>query len=139
MLRSVIDELENDNWSKYKRFAKEFKDLIDTIKKLRDDFVVVITAHEDVTESKSADDATPIREFKVPSGRFTKEAITPEGLFTIVLWGEVKESEGENEYLFRTQKGAGTQAKSPLGMFEEQFIPNDLVYVFDKMNEFYNN
>jgi hypothetical protein len=138
MLRSVLDVLEDDNWSKYKKFAKEFKDLVDTIKKLRNDFIVVIMSHEDVTQSKSTNDTTPTREFKIPSGQFTREAITPEGLFTTVFWAEVQESDQGNKYVFRTQKGNGTQAKSPLGMFDDQFIPNDLVEVFAKFEEFYN-
>ena len=29
-------------------------------------------------------------------------------------------------------------AKTPEGMFEEDFIPNDLGYVVNKMNEYYN-
>ena len=30
-----------------------------------------------------------------------------------------------------------SSAKSPIGMFSEQYIPNDLGYVSDKINEYY--
>ena len=138
MLRSVRDKQEVDGFAKYVAFANEFMDLIDTCKRLPNDIKVVITSHEDVAETSSGESNPPERTFKIPAGRFTKEKIVPEGLFTIVLWGSVVERPEGNEYRFRTQKGAGTQAKSPLGMFDDMFIPNDYVEVFNKIDEFYN-
>ena len=137
MTKSMTEALDEGGWDKYKRFALEFKQLVDKVKSLPEDLMVVLTAHEDVEESNV--DFTRIRQFKVPAGKFTREAFTPEGLFTIVFWAEVNEiNENEREYLFRTQSGKGTQAKSPMGMFDELFIDNDLKVIFEKINE-YNN
>jgi hypothetical protein len=48
---------------------------------------------------------------------------------------------GIPKYGFYTHRcrinGVEIPAKSPDGMFEEDFIPNDLKYVVDKMNEYY--
>lgn len=139
MLKSVMDKNNVDGYAKYVAFAQEFKDLIDTCKRLPKHIKVIITAHESVAEANSGDSNPPERSFKIPAGRFTAEKIVPEGLFTIVLWGEVRTGTEGNEYLFRTQKGNGTQAKSPLGMFDNIFIPNDLVEVFKKIDDFYND
>lgn len=137
MLRSVRDKENIDNFSKFISFANELKDLVDTCKRLPNHIKVVITSHEDVEETSSSSQTAPQHTFKVPAGRFTKEKLVPEGLFTIVFWGDVVEAPDGNEYRFRTQKGNGTQAKSPLGMFDEMFIPNDLEQIFKKIDEFY--
>ena len=59
-------------------------------------------------------------------------ALTLEGLFSIVLFGRViKQDDGTLKYLFATQTDGETTCKSPIGMFEEEFIPNDLQHVKD--------
>lgn len=138
MLRSVRDKEDDPNFAKFIKFANELKDLVDTCKRLPDSIKYIITAHEDVEEASSTI-AVPQHTFKVPAGRFTKEKLVPEGLFTIVFWGNVIESPEGNEYRFRTQLGAGTQAKSPFGMFDEMFIPNDYAEIFAKIDEFYGS
>ena len=61
----------------------------------------------------------------------------------MVLYSTVKFTDkGEAEYGFYTHRSMqGTveiPAKSPEGMFEEDFIPNDLGLVVRKINEYYN-
>ena len=54
--------------------------------------------------------------------------------FSIVLLCEVN----NREYTFRTQTIDGNDpCKSPRGMFEELNIPNDLLIVKNKINEYY--
>jgi hypothetical protein len=56
--------------------------------------------------------------------------LTLEGLFSIVLFGKVnKNDDGELSYGFETQNSGENTCKSPMGMFEDSFIPNDLAYV----------
>ena len=67
------------------------------------------------------------------------DKITLEGLFTIVLFTEVKmEDDKLPHYYFVTQTDGVTTAKSPKGMFDEIYIPNDLNYVSTKIDEYYN-
>ena len=138
MLKSVRDKQDVSDFSKFIAFANEFEDLVTTCKRLPEHIKFIITSHEDVAETNSSHVGPAERTFKIPAGRFTKEKIVPEGLFTIVFWGDVLEGTEGNEYRFRTQKGNGTQAKSPLGMFDEMFIPNDYAEIFKKIDEFYN-
>jgi len=59
-------------------------------------------------------------------------ALTLEGLFSIVLFGKaIKQEDGTLEYVFETQTNGENTCKSPMGMFEEPTIPNDLQYVKD--------
>ena len=65
--------------------------------------------------------------------------LTLEGLFSIVLFGKVnKNDDGELEYGFETQNSGENTCKSPMGMFEDNFIPNDLQLVKQRIEE-YNN
>ena len=62
------------------------------------------------------------------------EKITIEGMFTIVLHTQVM----DGQYRFLTQNDGSHIAKSPQGMFEDRYIANDLSFVKDQMNVYYN-
>lgn len=66
-------------------------------------------------------------------GKLLDEKITIEGLFTIVLNTVIQ----NNKYYFQTQNNGFNTTKSPLGMFDEQLIENDLKLVTEKINEYY--
>ncbi len=67
-------------------------------------------------------------------GKMIDNSLTLEGLFTIVLFGKViKQDDGTFQYGFETQTDGDNSCKSPMGMFEERFIPNCLKYVNDKI------
>jgi hypothetical protein len=55
-------------------------------------------------------------------GKLLDEKITVEGLFTIVL----KTSVRDGKYFFTTHNSGSDTVKTPLGMFTEELIPNDL-------------
>ena len=61
---------------------------------------------------------------------------------SVTLFAQPKYDEkGVPTYGFYTHKmrvgGVELPCKTPEGMFEEDFISNDLQYVVDKMNEYY--
>jgi adenosyl cobinamide kinase/adenosyl cobinamide phosphate guanylyltransferase len=59
--------------------------------------------------------------------------------FAIVLHTHLIDDDEGNiiEYLFDTKPSKYTSAKSPDGMFEERYIPNDLALVDKKIQEYY--
>lgn len=67
-------------------------------------------------------------------GKMLDEKMTLEGLFTTVLHSRVI----DGEYLFQTQSDNDYLAKSPMGMFEEFLIPNDLVRVKEAVENYFN-
>lgn len=74
-------------------------------------------------------------------GRMLEEKFTFEGIFMPVLVAEKKwsPSKKRNEYFFYTTPHSQESiAKSPLGMFEEARIPNDLSIVKDALKNFKN-
>lgn len=58
-------------------------------------------------------------------GKLLDEKITVEGLFTIVLKTAVR----NGEYFFQTHNSGSDTVKSPMGMFADDLIPNDLAAV----------
>lgn len=129
MLRSVMDKFDDSNFNKYLRFADEFKKLVDLTKTFRNDLFIIFTAHDELTEEKG--ETIGRREFKIPAGKFTKEKIVPEGLFTVVLYTKKQlDKDGLVEGYFVTQDGSNyLPAKSPMGMFPSMYIDNDIDFV----------
>ena len=58
-------------------------------------------------------------------GKLLDEKVTVEGLFTIVLKTVVM----DNKYYFQTHNSGSDTVKSPLDMFKDDLIPNDLAEV----------
>ena len=100
---------------------------------LRDDLKIFFTNHDEtITE-----DYKPLRKIKT-IGKLVDSSLTVEGLFTIVLFTEIRVDKDKNrEYGFVTNSDGSTTAKSPEGMFED-YIPNDLGYVARKIDEYYS-
>ena len=67
-------------------------------------------------------------------GKMLDEKITIEGMFTIVLGASVC----DGKYTFATQNNGSNTVKSPMGMFEEMNIDNDLKMIDDTIIEYYN-
>jgi len=71
-------------------------------------------------------------------GKMVNDYLTPEGLFTVILYTRVSKEDGGLKYEFVTNNDGDSPARSPIGMFDETYIPNDLGYVAEKINEYYN-
>lgn len=66
-------------------------------------------------------------------GKMVDQTLVPEGYFTIVLRTEVI----NGTYYFSTQTNGQDCTKSPIGMFEDRLIDNDLAAVDASIVEFY--
>ena len=66
-------------------------------------------------------------------GKMLDQFVTLEGLATIVL--KTKVSDGK--YFFTTQNSGFDTVKTPMGMFEDAEIDNDLQMVDDRIREYY--
>lgn len=66
-------------------------------------------------------------------GKMVDQTLVPEGFFTIVLRTHVT----NGNHLFSTQSNGMDCAKSPIGMFEDQLIDNDVNEVDKSITAFY--
>lgn len=74
-------------------------------------------------------------------GKMVQDYITPEGKFDIVLFGKQSFDEQTKKITknFVTNFDGRFPSKSPVGMFEELYIPNDLGYVEKAVRAYYEN
>lgn len=66
-------------------------------------------------------------------GKMVDQTLVPEGYFTIVLRTEVRDA----QYYFSTQTNGQDCCKSPIGMFADRHIDNDLALVDEAITSFY--
>ena len=63
--------------------------------------------------------------------------ITLEGLFTYVFFTTVQREEGgKSAYKFITNSEGSCTAKSPMGLFEDLYVDNDLNLVVNRIKEY---
>lgn len=115
-------------YDKFSVMARNVFDIMVQGNSCRPGLKIFILTHEEET--------TTVRKMKT-LGKLLDEKITPESLATIVLWGEVMVKEnGPNEHYFATQTDGIQNAKSPMDMFPDK-IPNDLLMVAQRIDEYY--
>lgn len=116
----------NSVFSLYNSMADNFWMLIDSIKNLDDpNKIVYIIMHEDQNEFGAVKPKT--------IGKLLDEKVCVEGLFTIVLRAE----KSGDRYVFKTKTTGLDVTKTPIGMFEQEEIDNDLKMVDHTIREYY--
>ena len=95
------------------------------VSKLPEDKVVYLMMHEELNDFGEVKPKT--------IGKLLDEKVCIEGMFTIVLRCV---EEGGN-HLFITQASGGAVSKSPIGMFEDLTIDNDLAKVDETIRNYY--
>lgn len=115
-------------WDKFTDMAIHFFEVFDAIIKKDSNQVFYIMAHGELSES------TGQRQIKT-IGKMLSEKIVLEGLSNIVLEARYDELDG---YVFTTSRTDSRSAsKSPMGMFTEKQMPNDLYEVDKQIRQFY--
>jgi len=132
---NLISKATETGYTKFTIMAKDMVELFREARKLRDDLKIFYFTHPETIE-----DGGEIVGYKIKtSGKMIDNQIVLEGLLTICLYTHVEESkDGSVTYNFVTNRFKKYPAKSPDGMVEEVKIPNNLKYVCEKIDEYYN-
>ena len=129
-----FDRSSEKGYYKFTQIAANLAQVAKMPKDLRDDLFVFFLTH-----SEESTDVNGHRKVKAKTiGKMIDNTLTLEGLFSIVLFGRVKKMEDSLEYGFDTQNNGENTCKSPMGMFEESFIDNDLQLVKDCIKSYEN-
>ena len=121
-------------FGKFVNLAKDVTNMLTTARKLRNDLKVFYITHSETIE----DDGHIVGQKIKTIGKALDNQIVLEGLFTICLYTHVGEDKDENAtYHFVTNRFRNYPAKSPMGMFSETLIPNDLKAVCDSIDSYY--
>lgn len=125
-MRRVLDkETGNAAFAKYNEIARSAWDILMAAGHQEDSKRIYILGHT------QEDDSGRIKAKTI--GKLLDEKITIEGLLTIVLRTAVI----NEQYLFSTQNNGSDTVKSPMGLFEDPHIPNDLKAVDDAICSYY--
>ena len=123
----MFGKAKETGYTKFTDMALNFYNLIQyIIEQTPDNCIVYYLHHVDST----ADGRIKAKTI----GKMLDEKLTVEGLFSIVLMA----STDGNKYVFETKNNGMNTVKTPIGMFEQAEIENDLKAVDTAIREYYN-
>lgn len=120
-----FDKANIKSYDKFTTMAQNYFKLIETSTNLDNEKICYTVMHEELDEDGK------IKPKAI--GKMLNQQLCIEGLFTIVL--RFKYENGQ--YLIQTKTDGSTVVKSPIGMFEENEIPNDLYEIDKIIREYY--
>ena len=112
-------------YQKFTDMAMNFNNLIDFASRLPDDVIVYFIGHSETFEDG--------REHFKTIGKMLDNYVTVEGKFTVVLKTVVQ----DGKYMFSTHNNGQDTVKSPIGLFKEDYIDNDLKAVDDAIRDYW--
>ena len=112
-------------YDKFTTMAINYYNLIETPKKCDGEKIIYFVTHEEIDENGITHPKS--------IGKMLSQQLVIEGLFSIVL----RSMQKENQYVFQTHNDGTSVCKSPIDMFNDDFIPNDLAEVDKIIREYY--
>lgn len=109
----------------YNDLGDNFWRLIEWVKALPNEKIVYFMMHEDKNDFGDIKPKT--------IGKLLDEKVCIEGMFTVAL----RCISDENRHYFKTQSDGSDISKTPMGMFEDKEIDNDLKIVDTTIREYY--
>lgn len=121
-----FEKANETGYTKFTLMAKNYEEMLRYIQEdTSPDTIVYIMQHIDTDENGQVKAKT--------LGKMLDQQLTIEGLFTIVLLAKAD----EKRHYFVTQSDGTNPCKSPMEMFEDIEIDNDLKMVDDTIREYY--
>lgn len=134
MAFEYMDRRTETGFQKFSDIGGDFTDLLRIADTMRDDTKLIFISHSENT----GDAMNPHWTLKTV-GKLVAEKVTPEGLFTYVFYAMVMPGDGDRmNYKFLTNADGERVAKTPMDMFQDLYIDNDLaeiIKVIDAYNE----
>lgn len=128
----AMQRVDEKGYGKFTDMAKHAYEALKSAMDLREDLYVCVLTHSENT----GDNINPYYKIKT-QGKMLDSVITLEGLFTYVLFTRVVMDENNKaSYKFVTNSDSTCTAKTPMGLFEDLLIDNDLATVIEKIKEY---
>lgn len=119
----------NDAYAKWNELGADVLRAIDKkVETLRDDLFIVYHGHEDINDQGEVVLQTP--------GKLLDNTVKVPSYFTYVLHTLARKTDKGIEYVYLTNKDGIHDAKTPKGCFNELYIPNDIMKVFERIKEY---
>jgi ABC-type dipeptide/oligopeptide/nickel transport system ATPase component len=113
-------------YDKFTEIGQNAWQIIKDLTQCREDLNCYVLSHSDTDASGKVKTKT--------IGKMLDDKICLEGMFTIVFHALTS----DNKYKFLTQNDGVHVAKSPMGMFADRLIDNDLAEINRKIDEYFN-
>ena len=126
MVHEFMRNAKVNGYQKYTDIGKNFYDLIQAAKALPDDKTVWFLGHMETMEDG--------REHFKTIGKMLDNYVSLEGEFEIVLKAVVR----DGKYYFSTHNTGSDTVRTPFGMFEDDYIDNDLAMVDKVIREYWD-
>lgn len=132
MSYEFVDRATEIGYSRFSEIAQHMMDILRYSEQMRDDCTMCFLTHADNVGT----DIDPKYVIKT-IGKLLSEKVTLEGLFTYIFFTKVEEGDdGRMQYKLVTNNDGKCLAKTPMGMFEELEIDNDLNEILKVIKEY---
>jgi len=126
MVADEVRRMKEKGYDKWQDLAQCVWELLDSLYTLRNDLTVIVLCH---SQTQKEDDGYTFTRIKTSGKKLDK--LNVESKLTTVLYAVAK----EDGYVFITHAHNST-AKTPMGAFEADEIPNDIVKVLKALEEY---
>lgn len=126
MVADEVRRMKEKNYDKWVDLAQCIWELLDSLYTLRDDLTVIVVCH---SQTQKEDDGYTFTRIKTSGKKLDK--LNVESKLTTVLYAVAK----DGEYVFQT-KAKNSTAKTPMGAFDADEIPNNIVDVLKALEEY---
>lgn len=126
MIADEVKRMKEKGYDKWQDLAQCIWGLIDSLYALREDLTVIVVCH---SQTQKEDDGYTFTRIKTSGKKLDKLSI--ETKLTTVLYAIAQ----DGNYVFQT-KAKNSTAKTPLGAFESDEIPNDITEVLKALEDY---
>lgn len=126
-IRSATKQFTKDGaFEFYKKLGYNFWNMVNEVSALPENKIVYFLHHLEIDEYGNSKEKT--------IGKLLDDKICVAGMFSIVILAEKR----GKDFVFDTQNDGNSPAKTPIGMFPDRVIENDLVLVDKAIRGFYD-
>lgn len=121
----------NQDWSKWNRFGADmFAITTKHIQSMRDDLTVIIIGHTETKDNGVMGLQT--------AGKLLDNTVKLPSYFTYVFHSRVFSANNVLSYKFQTHNDGKYLAKTPMGMFKDDYVDNDIRAIIARIDEYRN-
>jgi len=121
-----------DKWGRWEIYGADIYAIIKQATEDLKDLEAVIVLHHTKIDDKGI-------ETFASSGNLVDREVKPPSHFTTIFHSVVLEGEKDRDYVFQTNFAEHREAKTPMGMFEDLYIPNDITKAIEIIKEYENS
>ena len=132
MSYEFVDRATEVGYSRFSEIAQHMMEILRYSEQMREDCTMCFLTHSENVGT----DIDPRYVIKT-IGKLLSEKVTLEGLFTYIFFAKTEEGDdGKMQYKLVTNNDGKCLAKTPMGMFEELEIDNDLNEILKVIKEY---